>query len=108
MLKRVEADLLDYAVVEQFPKMEGRQMVMVLQPHKNPKAKSKANELSGIKQTLALKAAESVYNKTKEGYSVWTTGWLFDFKWDKLDLLMLLLPVDLVIQQHLIQLLILI
>jgi len=50
------------------------------------KSKSKANELSGIKQTLALKAAESVYNKTKEGYSVWTTGWLFDFKWDKLDL----------------------
>jgi translation initiation factor IF-3 len=42
LLKRVEADLLDYAVVEQFPKMEGRQMVMVLQPHKNPKAKSKA------------------------------------------------------------------
>ena len=50
------------------------------------KSKTKANELSGIKQTLALKAAESVYNKTKEGYSVWTTGWLFDFKWDKLDL----------------------
>ena len=49
------------------------------------KAKSKANELSGIKQTLALKAAESIYNKTKEGYSVWTTGWLFDLKWDKLD-----------------------
>jgi len=49
------------------------------------KAKSKANELLGIKQTLALKAAESVYNKTKEGYSVWTTGWLFDLKWDKLD-----------------------
>jgi translation initiation factor IF-3 len=42
LLKRVEADLLDYAVVEQFPKMEGRQMVMVLQPHKNPKAKNKA------------------------------------------------------------------
>jgi len=42
LLKRVEADLLDYAVVEQFPKMEGRQMVMVLQPHKNPKANSKA------------------------------------------------------------------
>jgi len=32
MLKRVEADLQDYAVVEQFPKLEGRQMVMVLQP----------------------------------------------------------------------------
>ena len=49
------------------------------------KAKSKANELSGIKQTLALKAAEAIYNKTKEGYSVWTTGWLFDLKWDKVD-----------------------
>ncbi len=31
-LKRVEADLAEYAVVEQFPKMEGRQMVMMLAP----------------------------------------------------------------------------
>ncbi|HNQ05416.1 MAG TPA: translation initiation factor IF-3 [Thiobacillaceae bacterium] len=31
-LKRVEADLTEYATVEQFPKMEGRQMVMVLAP----------------------------------------------------------------------------
>lgn len=37
LLKRVEADLQEYAVVEQFPKMEGRQMVMVLGPHKKPK-----------------------------------------------------------------------
>jgi len=50
LLKRVEADLLDYAVVEQFPKMEGRQMVMVLQPHKNPKAKAKADEVSEEKE----------------------------------------------------------
>ena len=50
LLKRVEADLLDYAVVEQFPKMEGRQMVMVLQPHKNPKAKAKADEVSEGKE----------------------------------------------------------
>ncbi|MCX7627832.1 MAG: translation initiation factor IF-3 [Methylophilaceae bacterium] len=34
LLKRVEADLAPYAVVEQFPKMEGRQMVMVLAPQK--------------------------------------------------------------------------
>lgn len=33
-LKRVEADLAEYATVEQFPKMEGRQMVMVLAPKK--------------------------------------------------------------------------
>ena len=32
MLKRVEADLVEYATVEQFPKMEGRQMVMVMAP----------------------------------------------------------------------------
>ncbi len=31
-LKRVEADLAELAVVEQFPKMEGRQMVMMLAP----------------------------------------------------------------------------
>ena len=37
LLKRVEADLLEHAVVEQFPKMEGRQMVMVLSPHKKNK-----------------------------------------------------------------------
>jgi translation initiation factor IF-3 len=37
LLKRVEADLQEHAVVEQFPKMEGRQMVMVLGPHKKQK-----------------------------------------------------------------------
>ncbi|MFA5083179.1 MAG: translation initiation factor IF-3, partial [Hydrogenophilaceae bacterium] len=34
LLKRVEQDLLEYGTVEQFPKMEGRQMVMVLAPKK--------------------------------------------------------------------------
>lgn len=34
LLKRVEADLVDYGTVEQFPKMEGRQMTMVLGPKK--------------------------------------------------------------------------
>ncbi len=34
LLRRVEADTKDVAVVEQFPKMEGRQMVMVLGPLK--------------------------------------------------------------------------
>jgi len=37
LLRRVEADLKEYAVVEQFPKMEGRQMVMVLGPIKKAK-----------------------------------------------------------------------
>ena len=34
LLKRVEKDLEEHAVVEQHPKMEGRQMVMVLAPKK--------------------------------------------------------------------------
>ena len=34
LLKRAEADLSEIAVVEQFPKMEGRQMVMVIGPRK--------------------------------------------------------------------------
>jgi translation initiation factor IF-3 len=34
LLQRVQADLEPYGVVEQFPKMEGRQMVMVLSPKK--------------------------------------------------------------------------
>ncbi len=35
LLKRVEEDLKDYGVVEQYPKLEGRLMVMVLGPKKS-------------------------------------------------------------------------
>ena len=34
LLKRVEADLIELGSVEQFPKMEGRQMTMVIAPKK--------------------------------------------------------------------------
>ena len=34
LLKRVEADLLEYGAVEQHPKMEGRQLIMVIAPKK--------------------------------------------------------------------------
>eukprot|EP00659_Diplonema_papillatum_P008658 gene8658-13390_t len=34
LLKRVEADLLEYGSVEQHPKMEGRQLIMVIAPKK--------------------------------------------------------------------------
>ncbi len=34
LLKRIQTDLEEVGVVEQFPKMEGRQMVMVLAPKK--------------------------------------------------------------------------
>ena len=34
LLKRVEADLIELGTVEQFPKMEGRQLTMVIAPKK--------------------------------------------------------------------------
>ena len=34
LLKRVEADLAEVGTVEQFPKLEGRQMVMMIGPKK--------------------------------------------------------------------------
>lgn len=52
LLKRIEADLIEHAVVEQFPKMEGRQMVMVLAPAKKGVVKK-------VKPAEAEKAAEA-------------------------------------------------
>ena len=37
LLKRIEKDLEEYGVVEQFPKLEGRQMIMVLAPSTSKK-----------------------------------------------------------------------
>lgn len=34
LLKRIETDLVEHAVVEQFPKMEGKQLSMTLAPKK--------------------------------------------------------------------------
>jgi len=34
LLRRIEADLAEWGTVEQFPKMEGRQLTMVLAPQK--------------------------------------------------------------------------
>jgi translation initiation factor IF-3 len=34
LLKRIETDLEEVAAVEQFPKLEGRQMIMVMGPKK--------------------------------------------------------------------------
>ena len=42
VLERVRDDLTDMAVVEAMPKLEGRQMVMVLAPRKKGPAKSEA------------------------------------------------------------------
>jgi translation initiation factor IF-3 len=42
LLERVRSDLDPYGVVEQFPKMEGRQLVMVLSPKKGGKGAAQA------------------------------------------------------------------
>ena len=39
----------------------------------------------GLPKEMATKAADKVYEKTSEGYSVWTTEFLFKLKWDELD-----------------------
>jgi translation initiation factor IF-3 len=65
LLQRVKADLDAVGLVEQFPKLEGRQMVMVLAPKKKgvpPKAKPKAEAKEGKegkakKETAAKPAA---------------------------------------------------
>ena len=44
LLERVRDDLEAYAVVEQFPRMEGRQMVMVLSPRKKEVTMTKSKE----------------------------------------------------------------
>ncbi len=62
LLERVKADLVEHAVVEQFPKMEGRQLVMVLSPKKvAPKAApaaAKSSPKAGTKAAGAKKAAK--------------------------------------------------
>jgi translation initiation factor IF-3 len=63
LLERVKADLQAVGLVEQFPKLEGRQMVMVLAPKKKgvpPKAKAKpkaSKEASEPKEPKAKKEA---------------------------------------------------
>ena len=46
----------------------------------------KVNEMKdGLPKEMATKAVDKVYEKTSEGYSVWTTAFLFKLKWDELD-----------------------
>ncbi len=62
LLERVKTDLLEHAVVEQFPKMEGRQLVMVLAPKKvQPKvAAAKSSPKSEVRAEVAKPAETPV------------------------------------------------
>ena len=60
LLERVKADLEEYGAVEQFPKLEGRQMVMVLAPKKGTGKKAvKPKEAKPAKETKAAKATKA-------------------------------------------------
>jgi translation initiation factor IF-3 len=57
LLERVRGDLEPYGVVEQWPKMEGRQLVMVLAPKKTAPAKPAAKAAKAEPGAAPAKAA---------------------------------------------------
>jgi translation initiation factor IF-3 len=65
LLKRIEADLEPYGVVEQFPKMEGRQMVMVLQPATDSKKQS-AGGKKAASASMSTAGNEEASNESEE------------------------------------------
>jgi len=64
LLERVRDDLETYATVEQFPRMEGRQMVMVLSPKKKEVkiVKPKETKPREIKPNTAKKDSDTIQN----------------------------------------------
>jgi translation initiation factor IF-3 len=68
LLERVKADLEPYGIVEQFPKMEGRQLIMVLAPRKSgvPAKKKPAAKPAGGKPPGEKPAAEKPAEKPAE------------------------------------------
>jgi len=63
LIERVKADLEEYGVVEQFPKMEGRQMVMVLSPRPRKKEKEIKEKEVKVKE---IKVKEIKVKEVKE------------------------------------------
>jgi len=55
LIERVRKDLEPYATVEQFPKMEGRQLIMVLAPKKGKKEVPPKKEVKKDKEAAAKK-----------------------------------------------------
>ena len=70
LLERVRGDLDPYGVIEQFPKMEGRQLVMVLSPKKSGKGPQQA----GVKSEAAPKKAAPGAPKAKVAVKKAETG----------------------------------
>ena len=75
LLERVKADLEPYGIVEQFPRMEGRQLVMVLGPKKTgvPVKKKAAAKPAGEKPAADKPAPEKTGEKAAEAAVVTAT-----------------------------------
>ena len=63
LIERVKNDLEPYSVIEQFPKMEGRQMVMVLSPKKIAKPAAAAAKKAPKPPAAVAAAAEAAVAK---------------------------------------------
>ena len=63
LIERVRADLEEYGVVEQFPKMEGRQMVMVLSPKPRKKEKEVKQKVAKTTEAKEKAVKEKIANK---------------------------------------------
>jgi len=59
LIERVRGDLESYSVVEQYPKMEGRQLIMVLAPKKTGKPAQKAAVKTGAPKKKAADPAKA-------------------------------------------------
>ena len=46
-------------------------------------ALQQVTKLPAMLQNKGIKVANKIYEKTSEGYSVWTTAWLYSLKWDQ-------------------------
>ena len=71
LLERVRDDLLVHAVVEQFPRMEGRQMVMVLSPKKK---EVKLDKPKAVKPRVEKPARDAVTAESDVSSVVSTEG----------------------------------
>lgn len=56
LIERVKGDLAQYSTVEQYPKMEGRQLIMVLAPKKGGKSSPKAAGKAVVQKKAAAPA----------------------------------------------------
>lgn len=66
LIERVRGDLEPYSVVEQYPKMEGRQLIMVLAPKKTGKPVARAAAKSGVPKKKAAPAKAAVAEPAAE------------------------------------------